>query len=203
VGKTLSPLRLAVAVLAWLPLSAAAHNLSDRYGDFFGALLHPLISLDHGLALLATGLIAGQQRSATRRLTVAVLIGALVLGVALGMFGTLRALGSVLGTINLLSVLVLGVLVALAVPLPRVLAAALAAVVGLSHGGENGLDLGEHAASAAALAGVGLAGAIAALPGLLLVPRLPAGWPRVAVRVAGSWIAAIGLIMLGLALRSS
>jgi hypothetical protein len=48
---------------------------------------------------------------------------------------------------------------------------------------------------------VGLAGAVAALPGVALVPRLPSDWPRVAVRVAGSWIAAIGLIMLGLALR--
>jgi urease accessory protein len=190
-----------VGVLAWLPLSAAAHSLSDRYGDFVGALLHPLTSLDHGLALLATGLIAGQQRSEARRVTVAVLLGGLVLGVALGMFGALGALGTVLGTVNLLSVLVLGALVALAAPLPRVLVLALAAVVGLSHGGENGLDLGEHAASVTALAGVGLAGAVAALPGVVLVPRLPSGWPRVAVRVAGSWIGAIGLIMLGIALR--
>jgi urease accessory protein len=190
---------VAIAALAWLPLSAAAHSLSDRYGDFLGALLHPLTSLDHGLALLATGLIAGQQVSATRRLMLAVLIGALVLGAALGMFGILGAIANVLSTINLWSVLVLGALVALAAPLPRALALALAAVVGLSHGGENGLDLG--AAAAAALAGVGLAGAVAAAPGLL-VPRLPLGWPRVAVRVAGSWIAAIGLIMLGLSLRA-
>jgi urease accessory protein len=187
-------------VLAWLPLSATAHSLSDRYGDFLGALLHPLTSLDHGLALLATGLIAGQQISATRRLMLAVLIGALVLGAALGMFGMLGAIASVLSTINLWSVLVLGVLVALAMPLPLVLGAALAAVVGLSHGGENGLDLGMPAA--AALAGVGLAGAVAVAPGLFLVPRLPVGWLRVAVRVAGSWIAAIGLIMLGLSLRA-
>jgi hypothetical protein len=26
---------------------------------------------------------------------------------------------------------------------------------------------------------------------------LPAGWPRIAVRVAGSWIAAAGLLTLG------
>jgi urease accessory protein len=129
-----------------------------------------------------------------------VLIGALVLGVALGMFGTLHVLGNALGTINLLSVPVLGVLVALAAPLPRVLVLGIAAVVGLSHGGENGLDLGMPAA--AALAGVGLAGAVAVAPGLFLVPRLPVGWLRVAVRVAGSWIAAIGLIMLGLSLRA-
>jgi urease accessory protein len=113
----------------------------------------------------------------------------------------LQVLGNALGTINLLSVPVLGVLVALAAPLPRVLVLGIAAMVGLSHGGENGLDLGAHAPAAAALAGVGLAGVVAALPGVVLAPRLPAGWPRVAVRVAGSWIAAIGLIMLGLRLR--
>jgi hypothetical protein len=29
------------------------------------------------------------------------------------------------------------------------------------------------------------------------VSALPAGWPRIAVRVGGSWIAAAGLLMLG------
>jgi urease accessory protein len=34
-----------------------------------------------------------------------------------------------------------------------------------------------------------------------LVVSLRAAWARVAVRVAGSWIAAIGFLMLGWALR--
>jgi len=34
------------------------------------------------------------------------------------------------------------------------------------------------------------------------VVRLRAGWARIAVRVAGSWIAACGLLLLGWAARS-
>jgi hypothetical protein len=34
------------------------------------------------------------------------------------------------------------------------------------------------------------------------VTALPAGWPRIVVRVVGSWIAAAGLLMLGWLMRS-
>jgi hypothetical protein len=41
---------------------------------------------------------------------------------------------------------------------------------------------------------------LVALAGSLVVP-LRATWSRVAVRVAGSWIAAIGLLLVGWGLR--
>ncbi|MCK7577699.1 MAG: HupE/UreJ family protein [Chromatiales bacterium] len=191
------PGHLLGATSALLPAAALAHDLSNRYGPLLGALLHPLMALDHALALLAVGLIAGQQDRADGRYTPAAFLIALPAGAAGGMSGAIpEAVGAVLGWINVGSVPLLGALVALGVAMPRAMAMPIAAFVGLSHGGENGLDIGAHAASFAAVLGVTLAGAIAALPAAGLAWHLPPGWPRVAVRVIGSRLAAIGLIML-------
>jgi hydrogenase/urease accessory protein HupE len=182
-----------------MPAAATAHDLSDRYGPLLGALLHPLMALDHALALLAVGLIAGQQRRSDARLTLAALLVALLAGVAGGMLGAVpETAGATLGRINLVSVPLLGALVALGLALPPAVAVPIATLVGLSHGGENGLDIGAHSASFAAVLGVGLAGTVAALPPAMLVSRLPSGWPRVAVRVAGSWIATIAILVSAL-----
>lgn len=64
---------------------APAHDLSERHGEFLGALLHPLVSLDHAAAFLALGLLAGrQQPPLARRLLVgfyfALLAGAVAAG---------------------------------------------------------------------------------------------------------------------------
>src|SRR5262249_61888975 len=81
--------------------------------------------------------------------------------------------------------------------------AVLAAAVGLWHGFLNGTGLGVSLASLAAVAG--LAGALFALCALAPagVVALRATWARIAVRVAGSWIAASGLLWLGWAARPS
>lgn len=201
----MSPVRRLVcgAAVALLPIAAPAHDLGDRYGPLLGALLHPLTALDHLLALVALGLLAGQQRGRGMRVALAALLVALPAGVVAGMHGLLAGpLAPLLGHANLVSVPLFGTLVALARPLPAAAAGALAALAGLSHGGENGLDLGTHASTIAAALGVAVAGAVAAVPPALLGSRLPSGWPRMAARVAGSWIAAIGLIMLALAPRA-
>jgi hypothetical protein len=58
----------------------------------------------------------------------------------------------------------------------------------------------------ARLGALGLAGIVATLAvlvtlGAALVVAIRAAWGRIAVRVAGSWIAAIGLLALGWSLR--
>jgi hydrogenase/urease accessory protein HupE len=80
---------------------------------------------------------------------------------------------------------------------------ALAAVLGVYHGYLNGTGMGPPATGAVAL--LGLIFAIFALIALAaaFVVRLRAEWARTSVRVAGSWIAASGLLMLGWAVRTS
>jgi urease accessory protein len=85
--------------------------------------------------------------------------------------------------------------------LPLRMTTALAAVIGLYHGYLNGTGMGQPGAAAVAL--LGLTGAVFALVALVaaFVVELRAGWARIAVRVAGSWIAASGLLLLGWAAR--
>lgn len=192
---------LVSAVAAALPAAAGAQG--DPYADFLAAFLHPLTSLDHGLALLAVGLLAGQRSPPATCSILIALLGGVLLGVCTGMYLPLPdSIGDAIAPINVASVLVLGALVALAPPFPLAVLLGIAAVTGMSHGVDNGLEISTRSASLAVLLGVGLAGALAALPAAVIIGRLPGGWPRIGVRVLGSWIAAIGLIVLGLDLRA-
>jgi hydrogenase/urease accessory protein HupE len=94
-----------------------------------------------------------------------------------------------------------GVLVAMDRPLPYRLIVGLAVVLGLLHGGLNGTDLGHQRAFGLSI--VGIAAALFVIVSLLAgqVTSLRLAWTRIVVRVAGSWIAATGLLMLGWAVR--
>jgi urease accessory protein len=95
-----------------------------------------------------------------------------------------------------------GALLATDCPLPLAAVGGLAISLGLLHGGLNGSELPKTNTS-----GQIFAAGVAA--GLFVVVSLPARqadsvrapWARVAVRVAGSWVVAIGLLMLGWAMR--
>ena len=78
----------------------------------------------------------------------------------------------------------------------------MAALLGLVHGYLNGAGMGH---SLCGLALLGLASALFVLIVLAaaFVVQLRADWARIAVRVAGSWIFASGLLMLGWAARGS
>jgi hydrogenase/urease accessory protein HupE len=79
---------------------------------------------------------------------------------------------------------------------------ALAALIGLYHGYLNGTGTGQFGTAAVAM--LGLSFAVFALVALAsaFVVQLRRHWARIAVRVAGSWIAASGLLMLGWAIRA-
>jgi urease accessory protein len=72
----------------------------------------------------------------------------------------------------------------------------------LLHGGLNGSELPKTNASGQ-ISAAGVAAAlfvlVSVLAGQSASVRIP--WARVAIRVAGSWIVAIGLLMLGWAMR--
>ena len=73
----------------------------------------------------------------------------------------------------------------------------LAAALGVLHGQMNGVEM-----QTAGIGLVGMLGAIGTLFALValvtgLVVSLQRPWTRIAVRVAGSWIVAIGLLYVG------
>jgi urease accessory protein len=179
------------AIGALLPVVASAHpagahTLSNRFGDFYGGVLHPLTALEHALPIVAVGLLAGQQGARAARWLVLVFPLALVCGAVLA--GVTPPLASA-RLLNVASFVVLGLLVAAGWRLPLRLLIALGAAFGLSYGYENGR------AMAVAAAG----GLVTALVSAAIIDLAATPWSRVAVRIAGSWIAAIGIMMIGLA----
>jgi hydrogenase/urease accessory protein HupE len=98
------------------------------------------------------------------------------------------------------SFLTLGGLVAADLCMPAAAVTGLGTVLGLVHGFLNGSALKDGAGT------LGLIGIMTMLFVLVtlasaLVVSLRKPWARIAVRVAGSWIAAIGLLMFGWAVR--
>ena len=96
----------------------------------------------------------------------------------------------------------LGLLLATASRLPLTWLAGLTILLGLFHGLLNGSELPKTSSSSQiSIAGVGVSlfVAVSLLAGQASTVHIP--WLRVAVRVLGSWIVAIGLLMLGWAMR--
>jgi hydrogenase/urease accessory protein HupE len=95
----------------------------------------------------------------------------------------------------------LGVLVAADRQWPVAAVTGLAAVAGATHGFGNGRELAT--VNGAILTMAGIVCALFVVSALIAgqVASVRAYWARVVVRVAGSWIAAIGLLMFGWAMR--
>ena len=186
-----------LAPLVWAS-PACAHSLSNRVGDFYGGILHPLTALEHVLPFLALGLLAGQQGARAARWMLLVFPLGLLLGTA---FAAVDPADYWVTPLNHLSFVVLGLLLAAAWRIPLALLLTLGALIGLSHGYENGRDLTAGPGLFLFVPGVALVGFIitSLASALTLDLTARADWPRVAVRIAGSWIAAIGIMMIGLA----
>jgi hydrogenase/urease accessory protein HupE len=100
-----------------------------------------------------------------------------------------------------LSFLVLGGLIAANGKISVRLIIALAAVLGFFHGYLNGSGINRYNDGAYFLVGLALAVFVVVALFTSFVIPLRRQWALIVVRVAGSWIAASGLLMLGWALR--
>ncbi|MFO1393804.1 MAG: HupE/UreJ family protein [Steroidobacteraceae bacterium] len=181
-------------------LPAEAHLNSTGMGPVYDGLSHFAMSPDDLVPVLALALLAGLRGADAARRALIALPAAWLTGCLLGMNAPAVHVGSAWAALNFL---VLGGLVVADAKLsPRVLAA-LAVVLGLAHGYLNGSGLGRSGQAFVAV--LGLASAVFVTIALVsaFVVRLRAHWARIAVRVAGSWIAASGLLMLGWALRGT
>jgi urease accessory protein len=150
------------------------------------------------LADLRAWLLAGQQGARTARWLLLVFPLALLLGAA---FTTLAPALPWVPVVNTASFVLLGALVAGAWRLPLSAMVGLAALFGLSHGYQNGSAMTPRVAAHLFVPGVALIGFMAAavVSAATLAISTRAEWLRIAVRVAGSWIAAIGILMIGVA----
>jgi hydrogenase/urease accessory protein HupE len=158
-----------------------------------GGLLHPLAVPAHILALLAIGLLIGQQRS--RLIPLVPFLAGLAAG--------LGALAAAVATTSALNVLlaaaaVSGLLVALARPLPALVSAPLAAIAGIALGLDSPPAAIAIATAVAMLIGTGIGAGLAVAILAAGTSCLTRAWQQIGVRILGSWIAASAILVLAL-----
>ena len=102
-----------------------------------------------------------------------------------------------LAWLSILSFMLLGVLVAVDARVSPIIVATLAGAYGALHGLLNGSTLAAMGAGVASLTGIVLTALLLVLLASAVVAPLQAFWARTVVRVAGSWVVAVGMLMLG------
>jgi hydrogenase/urease accessory protein HupE len=182
------------AVLLAVPAAAQAHLVNSGLGPFYDGALHLLLSPGDLLGLVAAALLAGLRGARAGRLTVMALTLSWLLA---GMIGMRLPVDLDLTWLSVVSFLILGLLVALDARLPPLAVASLGALYGALHGLLNGSALAAMGAAPSALFGIVLTVTVVALLTAAAVVPVRALWARVAVRVAGSWVVAVGMLMLG------
>jgi len=193
-AKKLSIGAAAVILTVLSPALAAAHPMAG-VGDFYAGVLHPLTAIESVLPMVALSLLAGQQGRDT---AIAILVTfplTLMLGAAAAL---VVPLPHAVGWVNIAFMAALGLLVAAARPMPLPLSAGLSAFLGVTIGWANGVEITAQISPFRFIPGLALAGLLLVTYGIGCVRRLQAPWMRVGFRVLGSWIAAVGILVLGL-----
>ena len=190
--------RALAVTLATAP-STQAHLMNTGFGPFYDGLTHLLVTPEDLLPVIALALFAGLRGPRFGRVVLFVLPVAWLIGSATGAF---LAPQLVLSVPEIIVTIGLGVLLAADRSLPLSFVGALAILLGLMHGVVNGSELPKTFSSdqvTAAGAAVALFVLVSLIAGQATSVRVL--WARTVVRVVGSWIAAVGLLMLGWAMR--
>jgi hypothetical protein len=161
-----------------------------------GGLLLPLATPVHAITLAGLGLVAGRRN----RLSISlVIVAAFALGLAAGLGAVAAGAGETPARDVLMAIAMLcGLAAASGVTAPAVLAAPVALVSGVALGLDSPPDAIRLDDAVAALIGTACGGIAALTLIVLLAFPLACLWRGIALRVAGSWIAAIAILALAL-----
>lgn len=190
--------RCAVVLLA-VSGEARAHGAFPGIGTFYSGVLHPAVVPAHLLALLAIGLFAGRRGSDYIEQALLVVAGAGAAGLLLAFAGAGADIESGVQLVVLSISAVLGILVASDLKVPRVPGLLATAAVAFS------IALDSAPESAGERVGA-LSGTLLGVLVLFLwfsgpVTLLTGPRQRIGLRIAGSWLSAISLLVLALAVR--
>ena len=168
---------------------ALAHPGHFADDSFSAGIAHPFGGLDHIAVMIAVGLWAALKGGRALWVWPAAFVGVMLVGGALGMAQV--HLPFVEPGI-LASVVVLGLLVALAVDLPVVTGAVIVGVFALFHGHAHGSEVSESISGAEYMAGFALATATLHLVGIGFALTMTRVHWRLAIRVAGGLCVGVG-----------
>ena len=187
----------ASAFLFLVPATAHAHG--GMTAGELNAIAHPLVVPAHLLVLLGLALWIGQHEA--KNLKPFVMVFAPLTGVALGI--TLTGIITEVPQPFLICVaLAIATLVVLERAIPRIAAYLLFGVAALAFGFDSGVEGALSKEVLKALFGIWTCFVIAVLSLSYYVSLCTKwNWTRIGIRVLGSWIIAISLLMLAFSLR--
>jgi len=176
-----------------MPTPVFAHLVTTGLGPLFDGIGHVMVTPEDLLPVVALALLAGLGGKAYARSVLFTVTGAWLGG---GLLGLMLGWAAPLA-VAALSFLILGSLVAADRPINATAGVTLAVALGVVHGQMNGAEM--------RTAGIGVTGLLGTVGFLFVLVSLVTGlvvslerpWSRIAVRVAGSWIVAIGLLYVG------
>src|SRR5215470_5890660 len=192
-SATIAVIAIALLLSASSAEPVSAHGGGDIAGGFAGGFGHPLFGPDHVAAMVAVGLWGA-------------MLGPPAIWLLPVAFPLVLAFGGILGIVAVpmprvevgiaISAIVFGLMIALAVRAPLVVALAVVSAFAILHGHAHGSELPPGADAIAFSAGFVIATGLLHVGGigLGLVTRWPAG--RIAVRLIGAAIAGAGVIFL-------
>lgn len=187
---------LGAAAMALVATPAFAHTGVGIAGGVAAGMIHPISGLDHVLAMVTVGLLAGQMGGRALWLVPSTFVLVMALGGVLGIAGV----GLPFIEIGIaLSVVVLGAAVALHLRAPVAVAMALTGIFAVFHGHAHGGEMPENAAGLAYGLGFVLATAGLHAVGIglgVLASRMAQARGALAVRGAGAAVAVAGLALL-------
>jgi len=178
------------------PSYASAHLVTTGMGPVYDGVGHLLLTPEDLVPVLALALYAGLRGAVSGRRTMFLLPIAWFVG---GIAGTAIS-GIPSFPVPAISFLVLGGLVAADLRMRDNAVAILAVSLGLVHGFLNGSALKDGAGTLGLLGITMMLFVLVAMASAFVV-SLKKPWMRIAIRVAGSWVFASGLLMLGWMLK--
>jgi urease accessory protein len=195
--RRLAPIAAIVMAAAW-PAEAHAHLVQSGLGPFYDGIAHFALSPDDWLFAVALALLGGLCGARAGRAVLFALPAAWALGGVIGMGRDAVAAWPVASASTLI---LAGALVALRPRLSDAVVTGLAIAAGGLHGYLNGSLAAAGGLRLSSVLGIAVTVFVVVALTAALAVSLRRDWMHILVRIAGSWIAAIGLLLLGWSLR--
>lgn len=193
----------AALALVSVPASADAHLINTTLGDFYGGVLYPLSGPEDVVPWFALAILASIQYPRNARWLLFVFPVALVGGALLSVVAPALFISPAW---NLAVIVVTGLAVAAAAKLPFPVLLGLGTLIALLHGYHNGQAMTQDTDRLLFICGVAAVGYVFVTLFTALAISFRQGgreWRLIALRASGSWVAAVGVIMIGLQLRTA
>jgi hydrogenase/urease accessory protein HupE len=183
-------------IVVGFSIRADAHLVTTGLGPLYDGMGHMMLSPEEWIMVAGLGLLAGMGGPAMGRFVLFSLPCAWLAGGCAGHFIHL----TLPSPVSAMALLIVGGLVAADVKADRNIVVAIAGVLGFLQGYLNGVSLGATNGATLALLGASVVTFVIVAFGAALAVDTK-GWQRIVVRVAGSWITAIGILLVGWTIR--